>query len=188
MAKPKVDVEVTATLTKRFEKALAEVLPLALKITGTEAVRLIGSNTRAGRDLTAGGKKNAEAATRQPKLSARWIAQRERISKHNTTSDVYGPTRSNLSLTGQLINALTFKVVNNAVVLEVAATPRTPYKHVPTKGPNKGKAITYKTPADNRTLAQYLSEQGRYFVGLTNKEKAIISNQIRQLIRRQLAD
>jgi hypothetical protein len=166
--------------------ALARIGPEALKAAGQLAVNNIKGRTRQGKDLSAGGKADSNADRSQPPLSRSWIEQRQRLAAFNQTHPAYSPKRSNLTLTGQLLDAVSFRVKNNRAEVFVAESTRRGYAYVPSRGPRKGQTVTAKAPT-NAKLAEFLGEQGRFFLGLSPKEKKIISNRVRQLLRKALA-
>lgn len=64
-----------------------------------------------------------------PALKKTTVAIRDALAKTNSVHPVFKPSRSNLTITGQLIDALKFVIKKNGVVLvEVDNSPRTPYR------------------------------------------------------------
>ena len=81
----------------------------------------------------------------------------------------YGtPDRSNLTLTGQLLNSMTFDVKKYGFVVLIPATRR------------RGEKIT------NQQLAKYLSKGGRPFMSLTAGESRILKSRMKKQIQRKL--
>lgn len=83
-----------------------------LSVAGEEAVRSIQTRTRTGKGVTeANG-----SPTKLPKLKPKTVANRR--SAKNTgkaTSEFFSPKKSNLTLTGQMIESVSHKAINGEV-------------------------------------------------------------------------
>lgn len=118
--------------------------------------------------------------TRHTKLETSTIESKKRLSKTNKTSEFYRDGFSNLTFTGQLIDAIKLKNIDreNSSVIIVAEGQRQPYKN------SKGK-VTQKardnTPT-NEKLVEYLRDMKRFVFGI-NKQ---IENNINKIVRKYL--
>jgi hypothetical protein len=173
----KVKTEVEIRFEGRILDALEEALPTALEVIGMESVRLIKGKTRQGFDMSRGNDVS------QPRLKQSTIKQRERISKHTETHDVFDAETSNLTFSGQMLDALEHSVRGDLVFVEVADSNRRPYSYVPTRGKNKGQQVNVKNTPSNKEVAKFLAEKGRTFLGLDEQSKQIIANKIKRLLR-----
>ena len=81
----------------------------------------------------------------------------------------YGtPRRSNLTLTGQMLEALSYKVGGGNVQISVKGTRR------------KG------SPLNNKKLAKLVSEQGRPWLALTNSEWKVLQKRVRSFLTKEI--
>ncbi len=78
------------------------------------------------------------------------------------------PDKSNLTLTGQLLNSMTFDIRKYGFVVFIPATKR------------RGETIT------NAQLARYVSDNGRPFMSLTSGEIRIVKSRMRKQIQKKL--
>lgn len=110
------------------------------------------------------------------------IQQREYLEKYNATHPTYKKSRSNLTLTGQFLDSISFEIVPRGIEL---------FFKGPRKGYRTGPKSRQKRPPTNAQLAEYLADIG--FVVFT--KKGIEQNQkfqnnvlriIRKFLRRQL--
>lgn len=122
-------------------------------------------------------------------LSRLTVENRQRLEKFNKTTTVYKPDRSNLSFTGQLLDAVSYKKIigkASAVVLIYFGGSRQMYNTGPR---SKAKATKYNRT--NEALARTLAEIGfKVFTksGVENKTALIkqITNKIRSYLRKKL--
>lgn len=70
-----------------------------LKQIGDIALKAVVGNLKNGKTMASGQLKKLKP------LSAAWIKERKRLADLNRTSPVYSPSRSNVSFTGQLLDA-----------------------------------------------------------------------------------
>lgn len=111
-----------------------------------------------------------------PTLRKATVANRKRLAKYNTTHPTFSERRSNLSFTGQLIDAVGYKTGRDAVEVLVEDTSRKPY--VTGKDGQRAK----KTP-DNNELAGFLRDKGfQLFSAKGIRESKGISKQIRNQV------
>lgn len=121
-------------------------------------------------------KSGRSIAGREPKrlkeLSSNYVDFRRKYK--GPVGENFSPKRSNLTLTGQLLDALTYSIdpVKKIVKVFVANSSRN------------------NSNISNKTLAEFVSEQGRAFMGLdTQGWKRVISilqKNIRQRLRKNL--
>ena len=78
------------------------------------------------------------------------------------------PNRSNLTLSGQMLDSMTFDVKKFGFVVLIPGTRR------------RGEKIT------NAQLAKYLSQQGRPFMSLTSGESRILKSRMKKQIQKRL--
>lgn len=90
------------------------------------------------------------------------------------TGDFFAPNRSNITLTGQLLDALIYKIFSSTNTIAITF-----------KGRRK-KLHGQKKRLSHSRVAQYLEEGGRPFIGLDRKGKERVKNIIMRAIR-QLA-
>jgi hypothetical protein len=118
-----------------------------------------------------------EDGSNQPPLSPSWIERRGELAKVNPTGVSYGTAKSNLTLTGQLLESLK-RIPSRFSVIIQAMGDRQPYR-------NKDGSTAKSTPS-NSQLAKYLAERGRFFIGFDQKLKDQIKKKIKEHIRRNL--
>jgi hypothetical protein len=87
----------------------------------------------------------------RPSLASSTVKQRKYLAKHNSTHESYGPVRSNMTFTGQLLDSLKSKYISSKTLFNVDASKK---KHRRYK---KGS----KTTAKLNEILDYLSKQGR---------------------------
>ena len=87
----------------------------------------------------------------KPSLASSTIKQRKYLSKHNSTHPQYSASKSNMTLTGQLLDSLKSKYISSKTLFNVDASKK---KHRRYK---KGS----KTTAKLNEILDYLSKQGR---------------------------
>jgi hypothetical protein len=111
-------------------------------------------------------------------LTQKWINKRSRIAQADSVHETFKSNRSNLTLTGQLLDSLKHRILGaGKLLLEFTGVHR-PYKIRTRKGIGKiGKQIP------NEELAKYVS-QVRPFVGVRDKIKIRIKNVVVAYIRR----
>lgn len=140
-------------------KLLEESADFKLNDLGEFARKRIQAETRKGQDL----KNESE----QPPLSAGYISQRERMRKGVDTR-FFRPSFSNLTLTGQMLKSLYFKVYPRNRIIEV------------------GVEGVRKDGLTNSAVAKDLASRGRYFLGLDRKGIYLIRKIVLDEIRRRI--
>lgn len=114
-----------------------------------------------------------------PPLKTMTKANRRYLSNFNRVDPVYQPNFSNLTFTGQLIDAVTFSKDDRGVTIFVDNTKRKPYK----TGPNSSQ----KNPPTNQELDGFLRKIGfRLFTSQGVKAEIVIEQRIKQLVLRSL--
>lgn len=126
--------------------------------------------------------KNPNSGESFPALSPEWIKRRNRIAPRNELAEFYRPRKSNLTFSGQLLDALHYKsdTSDRSVTVKFLDSRRKPYRGVK-NNELKGRGLT------NKKLAGYISERIGEFIGLTEQmEKrvtSIIERRVRSLLR-----
>lgn len=128
-------------------------------------------NTRLGKSIPTGGKLKP--------LKDSWIKQRKKISQATKVHDTFSPARSNLTLTGQLLDSMR-KVFKGMGSLEIKFFGNHQPYFIKTKSGTSriGKAIP------NEKLAGYVAEGGRPFFGIRKQVKSRINIIVRSYLRR----
>jgi hypothetical protein len=133
------------------------------------AINKLKGETRLGRFLATG--------ENQPPLSPGWIKRRKELAQHNTTGTSFREGKSNLTLTGQLIDSIKRFPDATRVIIETMGE-RIPYR-------NKNGTSAKKTPT-NAELVGYLEERGRRLLGVDQKTIGQIKKKLMEFIRRNL--
>lgn len=169
-------------------------LTLKDKITKGEVLEQIGSfvknriyqNTKAGKSLATGNSIKS--------LSPNYIKTRKRFQEWNQVGDFFSPSRSNLTLTGQLLNAIAFRVnkIKSQVEVFVQDTLRKPTPPIPQKSWVEGrstKKYASKKPEPsltNKEVAKRVADKGRPFLGLDETGRDRVKLTLVQEIRKRL--
>lgn len=168
--KLKVDKSGLTAKTKAIrDKAVSKEV---LTEIGETLVRLNRKNARVGK---------AGDGSSFPPLSEKWKIQREKLSKVNDPHLAFGRGRSNVTFTGQLVDAIEYKVdeSNKSVTVDFSPTTRNQYTGL------NGKKIG-NPGLTNSELADYFLDRGIKILGL-NKEMLdrvnfILTSAIRKLL------
>ncbi|HNC40322.1 MAG TPA: hypothetical protein PK522_00910 [Nitrosomonas sp.] len=96
-------------------------------------------------------------------LSKKWIAEREKISQSTPVNDAFKPARSNVTLSGQLLDALRRSATNGILSIFFDGIHR-PYRAKYSEM-RKKQATTRQIgkPIPNNELAQYVNEIRPFF-------------------------
>lgn len=118
---------------------------------------------------------------KQKPLSKTTQERREALIPKNSFDDkIVKPKRSNLSLSGQLLESISFRINNaQALVTLFLYKPRLPY--------NGTKKSALKNDKDNVQIKNDLESKGRKFFFISEKLNAQLENRITQALRRKLA-
>ncbi len=127
--------------------------------------------------------KNPKSMERFKPLSSKWIKRREELAKTNQTSDVFSKGRSNLNVTGQLLDKNNYLVTSNTESKSITIEPTGSHKpYVDKKGKAIGETIT------NKELAGYVADQGREYLVIGYKIANLGKKMIQQIYRKKLND
>lgn len=153
-----------------FDKALSNANMLnEIGKTLTDDVR---EQTRKGKSIPSGLKD-------LKLLKESWIKRKTRLDKYNQTDAAYEEGGSNLTFTGQLLNAFKHKIIGKGTVeLSFGDSIHKPYKS-PT-----GKAVGKEIK--NEDLADYVALGGRPFVGVRPAMRLRVNRIVRGYIKRAL--
>lgn len=139
---------------------------------GDMAIDMIRQNTRKGTS-TVTDQKFAP-------LSKPWIKTRDRIASSQGTHPTYAKKRSNLTLSGQLLDSMKRSVVGRMVTIFFDGT-HIPYRIQTRNGISRvGKLIK------NSRLAQYVAEQGRPFFGFSKAFESKLLAQVKRVVIRYI--
>ncbi len=120
------------------------------------------------------------------RLKASTIKTRTRLAKLNKTHKSFGESKSNLTFTGQLVNALVFaKFIRSSFTeLNFFVNPTTRKKLRTGKKSRKGGKRS--KPIDNARLGDIQAEGGRPFVGLDSKGFSMVTKIFKSHLLREL--
>lgn len=139
---------------------------------GDMAIDMIRQNTRKGTSSVTDEK--------LAPLSKPWIQKRDRIASSQGTHPAYAKKRSNLTLTGQLLDSLKRSVAGRMVTIFFDGM-HIPYRMQTRKGISRvGKLIK------NSKLAQYVAEQGRPFFGFSKAFESKLLAQVKRVVIRYI--
>ena len=161
----------TQDLLRRFNK-VKENKQLQKDI-GEFIVARIKAEARRGRPLN-------DSRKFKP-LKSLTIASRKRLAQFNKTHPTFSPRKSNLTFTGQLIDAVDYEVKDNDIFILVADSQRSPIR----TGPNSRQR---KTPTNQR-LQQFLidiSKSFAIFTGKGLKSEPRIAKRVKSIVLRFL--
>ena len=117
---------------------------------------------------------------KQPPLAESTKERRKKLIAAGNGSNFAKPSRSNLTLSSQLLNSIIFRInIRDGIVNFFLKDFRTPYIGV------KGKPL--ETPT-NTEIKQDLEKQGRTFLFLSKKLEAQLSTRIVRALRRRLSN
>ena len=133
-------------------------------------------------------------------LSSRWKTERAKIASVMQPADVYSQNRSNLSLIGELLDSLKFKIPSPGVSrIYFDGTHQAYRSHYVEQWKRKNRSgvtsVVKNSKAGvrkagkslrNEDLARYVQEQGRPFFGLRESLKPRLLNIVRAFYRRTL--
>jgi len=165
-----------------IKKALEKVLTsnATKKALGNQAIDIIYKRTKSGLGLSSDGKALAplKPLSNNPTIVDGVIIRRGYIDQRRKANlgEFGAPSRSNLTLSGQMLNALTSRNTEEGVVVSVKASKRQPVIL-------DGRSIPQKD--NNRKIAEYVSND-RPFLGLAEDEERILSRKLDDLIQLEL--
>lgn len=167
--KPESIKALQGELAKAFQRALKS--PQMLNEIGTIAVEDIVQQTRRGRSIPNEGPLK--------KLSAAWINRRLRLTQNNNPHEAFEPTKSNLTFTGRLLDALIYKVLGPGKIELTFKDENHPGYQTASGEP--GNEVPYKE------LAGYVADGGRPFVGVRPTIRRAINRIVKKFVKRSLA-
>lgn len=145
---------------------------------GTELLLDTQARARTGKGFTADTVKVfGSKRTNLPGLAQSTVSSRESVASRNPTPAFYRKNKSNLTLTGQLLDSLRLFIKRGVIIIRPDGERR-PYK---TGRPSKA-----KTPPNNEELSTFLEEKGFYFLGIDDKSLKKIKTISTRFIRRLL--
>jgi hypothetical protein len=168
----RTNIQGLKNIKDRVTKVFAEVLK------DSQNVKEIGSSiAEEHKRLLRTGVSPANSSRLKP-ITKETKKKREYLSKYNATHEKYSSGKSNITFTGQLIEAITFKFIQpNTYEIFVEDSRHEPYK---------GKNGTIKSSATNATIAKGQKEQGRPMLGVTERMRAIVNRLMIRNLRRLL--
>lgn len=116
-------------------------------------------------------------------LSPKWIKEREKIAQAQSVHPAFKSNRSNVTITGQLLDALKQRVVGRLLVIFFDGIHK-PYEAKRVRDPGKGNRKIGK-PLENSLLAQYVNEI-RPFFSVREKLLPQLKSIVIRYIRRRL--
>lgn len=160
MAKSPIKTKLDMTkYSAAFKKSFREWVGRAvLEEVGTYAVDRIYKTTKSGYSLAYG-----ETRTKLSPLSDGYKKYRRKYDKAGgSTGELFGPSRSNLTFTGQLLESITHRIFPTKKQIDVFVpdTKRTPPTRISTR------KITPKAEPSNKEVAVNVAENGRAFIGM----------------------
>ena len=132
-------------------------------------IDIIVKRTKSGKGVS-DDKVEDPALIKLASLSSGYIEYRKKVKLGSFGS----PSKSNLTLTGQMLDSLIYKIVNNGILIDVANTKRK--KAI-------GSGYVKQT---NQEVAGYVSENGRPFLALSPGEQRIIIKFIDDYLTKEL--
>lgn len=104
-------------------------------------------------------------------LSTSYVKFRERVKAR--LSKETSPSKSNLTATGQLLNAIIGEATGTVVKIFISPKPRK-------------KELNPSANASNRDIRKYVEEGGREFLGLTANERRVIEEEAAEVIKTEI--
>lgn len=154
-------------IEKKIESKIDRAIDLSLddKL-ARDLVEQIVKRTKLGYGVGENGEQ-----TRLARLSDSYAERRRRLKGELDTDT--SPKRSNLTATGQLLDALVGKIRNGDIVISI-------------EGNRNGELGGYPSKYTNEEIADFVERQGRKFLGLTNSEKNALIRELRKRVERHL--
>lgn len=158
-------------LTKQIKQNIVKIRQVALPKIAKEAIKLIKGETRSGFRM-----ENEKGKSRFPSLAPSTVNSRNLLRKNNATHPTFSPGRSNVTFSGQLVDAIDFKIKRNGEIdLFIKTTRREAYKKKDgTKQKTKG--------LTNAKLYTFLAPRGFDFLQLDAKSL----DQLGRILRREV--
>jgi hypothetical protein len=134
---------------------------------GQRIVDIIYKRTKAGKGLDSDS--NKVGGPGLAKLKPLSETYKERRKKDGVVGKFGSANRSNLTNTGQMLDAIVYKIARDTVIVELPATSR-------------------DDGLDNKKVADYVTKNGRPFFGIASTEAKTLDSFIRRLIRERLRE
>lgn len=164
-----------ASLEKLLKSLQKEVNKKQYKLRLAKEIRDIIYKRTKARKIVSSDTSEPEKVSykKNPSLSNLYVDQRGRIA--SSKGEFFGKSRSNLTLSGQMLDAMKFKVSRNSIEVFIDDSSRKPitFKR---KRRVSGKSKTYDVDTDlsNKDVAEIVAE-ARPFMNLTKGEVRIIT-------------
>jgi hypothetical protein len=159
----------------RIEKSIIKDVELILS--SKEMMNEVGEFVAERVRYQARVSKPLNAQSSLPKLKTSSISSRKYIAKHNQTHQTFEPSRSNLTITGQLLDSITHKIIGVGQILIDVAGKHRGYK----SGTGaKGKDI------ENKDLKEYLIQKGFVIFDKTIETNTLIQSRIKTIVLRYI--
>ena len=168
-AQIKFDKKAFATLVKQKIDEVYED-EANLKEIATKLLQINKRTIRKGIDPLTGEK--------FPKNTKQTIERRKQMAQINFTDPSYGPNKSNLTFTGQLVEAMKASVAKKQITIEVEDSKREPLVGA------KGKLL--KTRATNLDVQKGMRDIGRNMLGMTEEMTIALENFLIRKIKQKL--
>jgi len=129
-----------------------------------------------------------DTPTKLKPLSTGYKKYRKRFQEHAQTGEFFSPNRSNLTFTGQLLNAIAKKVLRSSsqAIIFIESTQRSPTPQIPTKS-GAIRKIKQQPALTNKQVAERVSDSGRPFLGLDvtgrNRVRLMVIKAIRKSLK-----
>lgn len=116
----------------------------------------------------------------KPALSPKTIKQRQYLAKSNSTHPAFSPSKSNLTLTGQLLNSLKAKYIISKRVFIIDAPKKKHLRYI--KGAKKTARLT--------DILGYVTDQGRSILQVFSNQSFVdrLSKKLVNAIKSQFRD
>jgi hypothetical protein len=118
------------------------------------------------------------------------VVNRIKLSEWNNTHKLYAPARSNLTFSGQLLDALTFKYDKGNQKLEIFVddTQREPYitGSIGFTGDDISAPTSEARYVSNADVSKGLADQGRNFVAIDKELDKQLANRLLKILNREL--
>lgn len=158
-------LKVTAKISKEFDRYSKD--KVFLEKAGKIITDNIKSDSKLGKSYTGDKFPPLEKSTKEYK---------KYLAPFNTLGDLYGPRKSNITFTGQLIKSIIYKVKANTIEI-FSKENRQPYK-----GPNGA----FKNTATNPEILGHLKKRGWDILGVSKSSKKQIVSKFKELLRRKM--
>lgn len=152
-------------IIKKVEQALSNtVRQTVMKNLGREARDLVYKRTKDGYGVSS-DKDPDPIKVRLASLSPKYVKYRSKLAELGKFGR---PGKSNLTLTGQLLDAIKVESRRNGFALEIS------------------KDLRKNSELSNEQVGEYVSENGRPFFALTLAEQTVLFRNLEKLLREEL--